>query len=697
MFDFIPRIIDINEDIKTFSVKQGDNNSRKIFVTLKDRDNPNETTVNLDGCAVRAYFALPDGSSAYVDGAVESAEDGVISVTLPSGVTAQSGTVQCEINISDAENETLLSLHTIKITVIESIRDTSAIEASDEFTALDNALIKVDVINARIDSIVAGETSGSVGTEIADARINYDGTITYGTVGEAIRKQILAVMEGSGGATDDQIAQIEQNKNDINGVDTTIEFFVSDDYEIGNIDQNGIPTEHSMFWRSKNFETLQYDLYLENPSAPKYSMTVYKYDAITKEFISRELFETAEHNSVLIEKNDDYVYKFRFGDTKWVHDVDFVENEFIHLYKAPHTDGIKDTLNKISNDIYGGITKSDFICKLPRLQNYESWAKMYFDNVTNSLLILYTTGVDHAGINKAIRLCVFKDDKYKYYTVDASNDASIKGIGIVKNGDTFVVMATFGNSNVDNVSKVYRYTSKNLNDWTKEEIDFPFSSFATGAINIDNLSKIGNRIFTNLTYYTYETKLAYICYTDDFGTTWHKSDNIVADQSKVPCEPIFIEIGDRVVMLARNDIPNASVKTPLLYAYSEDNGDTWSEVVDCNGISNANASNLSAIRYGKNKMILLYGSRYSADNGIFFSLNPVDDVYNNNFTDGIKINEGLPNANFGYPCICRSGFEFYYTYYKAESISDTTTASIHLNKLEIGDGTSKFDDLINII
>ena len=152
MIDYIPSgSVDVHDELKPFRLKQYDNNSHKLYLTIIDRDNPFGKTVNLEGHSVRAYFVLPDGSDEYVDCELIKPKSGKIAVPFPSSVTQQIGIVKCEIRISDGNN--LISLNVFTFEIVESIYNSSAIESTGKYSALDNALNTVQSYRNELDSL----------------------------------------------------------------------------------------------------------------------------------------------------------------------------------------------------------------------------------------------------------------------------------------------------------------------------------------------------------------------------------------------------------------------------------------------------------------------------------------------------------------------------------------------------------------
>ena len=194
MQDYIPRQIDINEQLPTVIVKQFDNLSRFIHVQIFDNDLPDdEKYFNLENCTARLYIQPKGDDSgedvAYIDGEVADGEIGIVTFLLPSSITEIAGNYEGEIWIYGAESShPIISTKLFDFVVEKSIRNNSAIEGTSKFTALDNVLSSNDLMRAQMAALIASPagSGGDIGTELRDIRTGYDGT-TYASAGDAVR------------------------------------------------------------------------------------------------------------------------------------------------------------------------------------------------------------------------------------------------------------------------------------------------------------------------------------------------------------------------------------------------------------------------------------------------------------------------------------------------------------------------------
>ena len=146
--------LDLNAGVKQrtsdLKYKKGDRNSRTLITQFYDNDMP----FNLHGYNVRIYVIKPDDTKVFDDCEIIDYEHGTIKITLKEQMLNVAGTVRCEFVLTTADGS-LMSTPIFKITVQDSIHDTQAIESSNEFSALLNAIDTVDGLDNKMQVLKA--------------------------------------------------------------------------------------------------------------------------------------------------------------------------------------------------------------------------------------------------------------------------------------------------------------------------------------------------------------------------------------------------------------------------------------------------------------------------------------------------------------------------------------------------------------
>ena len=149
-------------------------------------------TFDLLGCSAALYIQPQNNDDptnvSFVAGEIADAENGIVTFLLPGGVTQNAGQYECEIWIyeGDSQSRPVISTKPFLLIVEKSIRNTSAVEASQSFSELDRALIEVQSVRNEVNALAALADSGEIpaGTlesEVVDARSGFS------TLGAALR------------------------------------------------------------------------------------------------------------------------------------------------------------------------------------------------------------------------------------------------------------------------------------------------------------------------------------------------------------------------------------------------------------------------------------------------------------------------------------------------------------------------------
>ena len=200
MQDYIPQEKDINDHLDTVTVKQFDNNSRFLHVKFKDVDltDVDDNSFDLADCTTALYIKPEsdedDENVNFVNGTIESAESGIVTFLLPGGVTQNVGRYECEIWIyqGDETNRPVISTKPFTLVVEKSIKNDSAIVATQSMSALDAKMVDIQAVKNQMAELAAladaGEIpAGTVESEVLDARTGWDGTMGYHSADSAFR------------------------------------------------------------------------------------------------------------------------------------------------------------------------------------------------------------------------------------------------------------------------------------------------------------------------------------------------------------------------------------------------------------------------------------------------------------------------------------------------------------------------------
>ena len=131
-------------------VKQYDINIREIIAKITDNGKPYE----IDNTIVpRVKCKKDDGTLVVNDCTI--LENGDVKIDVTDQMTAAAGMCDCELALFDAETDKVLHTMNFMINVKEAVFSDDEVTSSNEFIALENALLKVEKLDAALEKHVA--------------------------------------------------------------------------------------------------------------------------------------------------------------------------------------------------------------------------------------------------------------------------------------------------------------------------------------------------------------------------------------------------------------------------------------------------------------------------------------------------------------------------------------------------------------
>lgn len=124
--------VDLNQVI---NIKKNDTKSHKFIINFFN----DSVAYSLTGLSAKIYFHKSDDTNVFQNCDIDNAANGIVSCILSSQTLSCAGIVNAEITLYGTEDEVLTS-KTFAFNVIDSVRDDNAIESTNEFSALTDAL-----------------------------------------------------------------------------------------------------------------------------------------------------------------------------------------------------------------------------------------------------------------------------------------------------------------------------------------------------------------------------------------------------------------------------------------------------------------------------------------------------------------------------------------------------------------------------
>lgn len=171
------------------SAVQGETAARFLDVTLTG----NGTAINLSDKTVAIYYKKPDGTTIFNSGTIKDATAGLVEIPLTSQMSVLAGEMQdVEIRVTQTGGGTL-KIKGLRITIEAAESYDSAVESTDEYTALESALANVTAMTSHMDNknnphAVTAAQLGAVPTtrKVNGKVLSGDITLDASDIGDAV-------------------------------------------------------------------------------------------------------------------------------------------------------------------------------------------------------------------------------------------------------------------------------------------------------------------------------------------------------------------------------------------------------------------------------------------------------------------------------------------------------------------------------
>jgi hypothetical protein len=137
-------------------IKQNDRNSRELIVTVTDCGRPYPIDVS-----IKPRIKAKKSDNTFVVNDCTILDDGTIKIDITEQMTIVSGITEYELALFDANSDKILHTMNFVINVKENVFSDEEVTSTNEFTAFENGLLKVDQVTQVVDEmkrVLEGDT-----------------------------------------------------------------------------------------------------------------------------------------------------------------------------------------------------------------------------------------------------------------------------------------------------------------------------------------------------------------------------------------------------------------------------------------------------------------------------------------------------------------------------------------------------------